>query len=205
MLGRTTRSYLQGYGENSASSLSLSNAAIVRVITIYRIKLGPLSHARVFAKSAFFPLLASFHQQSTGMAEAYASGRQSGSNRSMSPFDDDIPSTTVQEGDLSCESEHLVLPHSRHSGTDSMFTTALLRDGGQASLTRGDRTLHYWCYGLHTFLVVIHTALVAMLFTHPEHRFSVSIDNTTATIVLQVFLQAFYSVRLRELVPWILT
>ena len=139
------------------------------------------------------------------MAEAYASGRQSGNHRSMSSLDDDIPSTTVREGDLSCESEHLVQPHSCHSDTESMFITALLHEDGHAPSTRGDRTLRYWCHGLHAFLVIIHTAFVTMLFTHPEHRFSVSIDDTTATIALQVFLQAFYSVCLPEFVSWILT
>ena len=86
-----------------------------------------------FSSSRILPSI----EQPAEMAEAYASGRQSSNHRSMSPFDDDIPSMTVREADLSCESEHLVLPHSRYSDTDSMFTTALLRDGGQASLTRG--------------------------------------------------------------------
>ena len=40
------------------------------------------------------------------MAEAYASGRQSGNHLSISPSDDYIPSTTVREGDLSYESKH---------------------------------------------------------------------------------------------------
>ncbi|KAF8417544.1 hypothetical protein L210DRAFT_3767241 [Boletus edulis BED1] len=108
------------------------------------------------------------------MAEPYASGHQSVNHRSTSPSDDDIPSTTVREGDSSCET--------------------LFHDGSPASSTRPDRTLRSWCYTLHAFLVAIHAALVAVLFTHPEHRFSVSIDNTTATIVLKVFLQAFYTI-----------
>ncbi|KAF8132781.1 hypothetical protein EV363DRAFT_1072341, partial [Boletus edulis] len=128
------------------------------------------------------------------MAEPYASGHQSVNHRSTSPSDDDIPSTTVQEGDSSYESKHLVLLLFRKCNTDVLFTTALLDDGNPASSTRPDRTLRSWCYTLHTFLVAIHAALVAMLFTHPEHRFSVSIDNTTATIVLKVFLQAFYTI-----------
>ncbi|KAF8431895.1 hypothetical protein L210DRAFT_3633500 [Boletus edulis BED1] len=108
------------------------------------------------------------------MAEPYTSGHQSVNHRSTSPSDDDMPSTTVREGDSSYET--------------------LLDDGSPASSTRPDRTLRSWCYTLHAFLVAIHAALVAMLFTHPEHRFSVSIDNTTATIVLKVFLQAFYTI-----------
>ncbi|KAF8132778.1 hypothetical protein EV363DRAFT_1163290 [Boletus edulis] len=121
------------------------------------------------------------------------------------------------------KSKHLVLLLSRKCNTDVLFTTVLLHDDSPASSTRSDRTLlRSWCYTLHAFLVAIHTALVAihtalvaihtalvaihtalvaihtalvaMLFTHPEHRFSVSIDNTTATIVLKVFLQAFYAI-----------
>ncbi|KAF8123880.1 hypothetical protein EV363DRAFT_1271852 [Boletus edulis] len=113
------------------------------------------------------------------MAEPYASGHQNINHRSTPLSDDDITSTTVREGDSSesCESK------------------ILLHDDSPASSTRSDRTLlRSWCYTLHAFLVAIHTALVAMLFTHPEHRFSVSIDNTTATIVLKVFLQAFYAI-----------
>ncbi|KAF8132789.1 hypothetical protein EV363DRAFT_1472783, partial [Boletus edulis] len=128
------------------------------------------------------------------MAEPYASGHQSVNHRSTSPSDDDIPSTTVREGDSSCESKHLVLLLSRKCNTDVLFTTALLDGGSPASSSRPDRTLRSWCYILHAFLVAIHAALAAMLFTHPEHWFSVSIDNTTATIVLKVFLQAFHTI-----------
>ncbi|KAF8431891.1 hypothetical protein L210DRAFT_3650725 [Boletus edulis BED1] len=133
------------------------------------------------------------------MAEPYASGHQNVNHRSTPLSDDDITSTTVREGDSSesCESKskHLVLLLSRKCNTDVLFTTVLLHDDSPASSTRSDRTLlRSWCYTLHAFLVAIHTALVAMLFTHPEHRFSVSIDNTTATIVLKVFLQAFYAI-----------
>ncbi|KAF8123911.1 hypothetical protein EV363DRAFT_1546009, partial [Boletus edulis] len=128
------------------------------------------------------------------MAEPYASGHQSVNQRSTPPSDDDIPSTTVREGDSSCESKHLVLLLSRKCNTDVLFTTALLDGGSPASSSRPDRTLRSWCYTLHAFLVAIHAALAAMLFTHPEHRFSVSIDNTAATIVLKVFLQAFYTI-----------
>ncbi|KAF8436199.1 hypothetical protein L210DRAFT_3762315 [Boletus edulis BED1] len=113
-------------------------------------------------------------EQPAEMAEPYASGHQSVNHRSTSPSDDNIPSTTVREGNPSYET--------------------LLDDGSPASSTRPDRTLRSWCYTLHAFLVAIHAALAAMLFTHPEHRFSVSIDNTTATIVLKVFLQAFYTI-----------
>ena len=38
--------------------------------------------------------------------------------------------------------------------------------------------------------------LVSMLFTHPEHRFSVPTNTTTLTIGLSAFLQAFYMVHL---------
>ena len=136
------------------------------------------------------------------MAEAYASGRHSGIYWSTSSFDEDMPSTTLREGDSSSESENLVFL-SRHIDTDSVLTTALLHNDGPPQ-TRGDHTFRSWCYGLHAFLVAIHVALVGMLFTHPEHRFSVSINNTAATIALKVFLQAFYTVCLYELALWIL-
>ncbi|KAF8123918.1 hypothetical protein EV363DRAFT_1546024, partial [Boletus edulis] len=125
------------------------------------------------------------------MDKPYASGHQSVNHQSTPPSDDDIPSTTVREGDSSCESKHLILLLSRKCNTDVLFTTALLDNGSPASSTRPDRTLRSWCYTLHAFLVAIHAALAAMFFTHPEHRLSVSIDNTTATIVLKVFLQHF--------------
>ena len=137
------------------------------------------------------------------MAEAHPSGRQSAIQCPMSSLDGDIPSTTIQEGESPSEGENLVLLLSRHIDTDNWLTTALLHNYGPL-LTRSDRTLRSWCYGLHAFLVAIHVALVGMLFTHPEHRFSVSINNTAATIALKVFLQAFYTVCLHELVLWIL-
>ncbi|KAF8557200.1 hypothetical protein OG21DRAFT_379243 [Imleria badia] len=139
------------------------------------------------------------------MAQAYASGHQSGIHRSMTSLDEDIPSATIPEGELSCESENLILLPSCDNDTDCVFITGLLPDDKLASSTRGDRILRYWCYGLHAFLVAIHAALVGMLSTHPEHRFSVAVDNTAATIALKVFLQAFYTVRLCVLAPWILT
>ena len=76
----------------------------------------------------------------------------------------------------------------------------LRHESHDSYLTRGGRTtiLYYWCYGLHSFLVGIHIVLVGMLFTHPEHQFSVSVDNITATIALKAFLQAFYLVRFHE-------
>ena len=88
-------------------------------------------------------------------------------------------------------------PHHRITDQEYVFSTGLLyNDRQDRRPSRGDRTLRYLCYGLHVFLIVLHTVLVGMLFTHPEHHFSVSINNTTATIALKAFLQAFYSVRL---------
>ena len=106
--------------------------------------------------------------------------------------------TTVLEGDPSNESKCFLVTAT--ALLSMHFSTGLLRhESHDGSLTKGGRTttLHYWCCGLHSFLVVIHIVLVWMLFTHPEHRFSVSIDNTTATIALKAFLQAFYLVRSR--------
>ncbi|KAF8557205.1 hypothetical protein OG21DRAFT_379494 [Imleria badia] len=88
--------------------------------------------------------------------------------------DEDIPSVTVRREELFCE--------------------RLLHDDSLTASTRSNCTLRYWCYGLHIFLVAIHVVLVGMLFTHPEHCFSVSINNTTATIALKVFLQMFYTI-----------
>ena len=121
----------------------------------------------------------------------------------MSSLDEDILSTTIREGESSSESENLILLP-RHIDTDSVLITALLHNDCPPP-TRGDRTLRSWCYGLHVFLIAIHVALVGMLFTHPEHCFSVSINNTAATIALKVFLQAFYTACVHELVLWILT
>ena len=80
------------------------------------------------------------------------------------------------------------------------FTVLLCHESQDGSLTRGGRTtiLYCWCYGLHSLLVCIHIVLAGMLFTHPEHQFSVSVDNITATIALKAFLQVFYLVRFHE-------
>ena len=85
------------------------------------------------------------------------------------------------------------------------FVAALLQNNTQDhSQTRGNRTFRNWCYGLHVFLIAVHIVLVGMLFTHPEHSFLVSVNNIGATIALRVFLQAFYTVRLRELSRWMI-
>ncbi|KAF8436211.1 hypothetical protein L210DRAFT_719085 [Boletus edulis BED1] len=139
------------------------------------------------------------------MTEAYASSPHSGDHRPTSPYDEDIdiPSMTAQKGDLSFDTIlHDGSQASLIRSDEDIPSTTIrkgdlhhetLHDGGIASLIRSDRTLRFWCYGLHAFLVVIHAGLVVMLFTHPEHRFSVSIDNTAATIALKAFLQAFYT------------
>ncbi|KAF8121104.1 hypothetical protein EV363DRAFT_1187281 [Boletus edulis] len=73
-------------------------------------------------------------------------------------------------------------------------TVPLQNDSGQdRSPPRGYQSFRCWCYALHAFFVVLHLVLVALLFKHPERRFIVSINNTTATIVLKAHLQAFYS------------
>ena len=135
------------------------------------------------------------------MADLYPSGHHShGSDRwSTSSSNEDIPSTTVREPDPSSESEPLVLLH--HIITILIICTAALlhNDTQDRSLTGGNRTLRYWCYGLHALLPVVHVVLIGMLFTHPEHSFSVSINNTGATIALRVFLHVFYLVCLRNL------
>ncbi|KAG8215502.1 hypothetical protein J3R82DRAFT_9147 [Butyriboletus roseoflavus] len=107
------------------------------------------------------------------MADLYPSGRHSSDRRSMLSSNENIPSTMGWEPDPSNE-------------------TLLHSETQDHSPTRGERTLRYLCYGLHVFLVAIHVVLVGMLFTHPEHSFSVSINNTGATIALRIFLHAFY-------------
>ena len=55
-------------------------------------------------------------------------------------------------------------------------------------------TLHYRCYVLHGFLLIIQTVLLAMLCSHPEHNVTIAFDNSVLTIGLSAFLQAFYTV-----------
>ncbi|KAG8217910.1 hypothetical protein J3R82DRAFT_6076 [Butyriboletus roseoflavus] len=105
------------------------------------------------------------------MADFYPSGRHSSDRRSTSSNENITP--TVWEPDPSSE-------------------TLLYNDTQDHSPTGGDRTLRYLCYGLHAFLVAVHIVLVGMLFTHPEHSFSTSINDTGASIALRVFLHAFY-------------
>ena len=131
--------------------------------------------------------------------DVYASSRRSNDHSPMLS-EEDLGPSTVLEGNPSGESRCFFA--TARALPILHFSTVLLRHESQDSsdsLTRGDRTatLRYWCYGLHSFLVVIHIGLVGMLFTHPEHRFSVSVNNTTATIALKAFLQAFYLVRSR--------
>ena len=58
-----------------------------------------------------------------------------------------------------------------------------------------DIALHYWCYALHGFLLITQVALLAMLYSHPEHSVTLTFDNSALTIGLSAFLQAFYTVR----------
>ncbi|KAH0835538.1 hypothetical protein J3R83DRAFT_9238 [Lanmaoa asiatica] len=135
-----------------------------------------LSHpsARLPPSSHPLPILPLIQpRKASNMVDLHLSGRRSSDRRSTSLSTEDIPSTTAWEPDPSSETLF-------HNGTQ------------EHSPTRGDRTLRYCCYGLHAFLVAIHIVLVGMLFTHPEHSFSVSINNTNATIALRVFLHGFY-------------
>ena len=54
--------------------------------------------------------------------------------------------------------------------------------------------LHYWCYALHAILFLLQIALLAMLWSHPEHNVSMTLDNSVVTIGLSALLQAFYTV-----------
>ena len=54
--------------------------------------------------------------------------------------------------------------------------------------------LHYWCYILHGFLLIIQIVLLAMLWSHPERNITIGFDNSILTIGLSAFLQAFYTV-----------
>lgn len=51
-----------------------------------------------------------------------------------------------------------------------------------------------WCYSLHAFLCILHLVLLAMLWLHPEHAFTIPFENSVLTTGLSAFLQAFYSV-----------
>lgn len=55
--------------------------------------------------------------------------------------------------------------------------------------------LRGWCYSLHAFLCILHLVLLAMLWDHPEHAFTIPLDNSIWTTGLSAFLQAFYTVR----------
>ena len=54
--------------------------------------------------------------------------------------------------------------------------------------------LHYWCYVLHGFLLILQIVLLVMLWSHPERSVTVAFDNSVLTIGLSAFLQAFYTV-----------
>ncbi|KAF8547830.1 hypothetical protein OG21DRAFT_840133 [Imleria badia] len=53
--------------------------------------------------------------------------------------------------------------------------------------------LRRWCYSLHAFLCILHLVLLAMLWNHPEHAFTIPSDNSILTTGLSAFLQAFYT------------
>ena len=59
---------------------------------------------------------------------------------------------------------------------------------------RGVHGLHRWCYSFHVLLCILHLVLLAMLWHHPEHAFTIPFDNSILTTGLSAFLQAFYSV-----------
>ncbi|KAG8215508.1 hypothetical protein J3R82DRAFT_9153 [Butyriboletus roseoflavus] len=127
------------------------------------------------------------------MADLYPSGRHNSDRRSMSSSNENIPSTMGWEPDPSNESEHLdMLSPVKIMLTMDLsqrFSTARLRIIPQL----GASVPFAICAMVSMlFLVAIHVVLVGMLFTHPEHSFSVSINNTGATIALRIFLHAFY-------------
>ena len=55
--------------------------------------------------------------------------------------------------------------------------------------------MHLWCYILHGILFALHVVLILLSTYHPEHKITMSNYNTWMTIVLAIFLQAFYVVR----------
>ncbi|KAF8552335.1 hypothetical protein OG21DRAFT_151999 [Imleria badia] len=57
----------------------------------------------------------------------------------------------------------------------------------------GVNGLRRWCYLFHAFLCLLHLALLAMLWHHPEHAFTIPSDNSAFTTGLSASLQAFYT------------
>ncbi|KAH0828806.1 hypothetical protein J3R83DRAFT_3254 [Lanmaoa asiatica] len=53
--------------------------------------------------------------------------------------------------------------------------------------------LRRWCYSLHALLCILHLVLLVMLWSHPEHAFTIPFDNSILTVGLSAFLQAFYT------------
>lgn len=124
------------------------------------------------------------------------------SDRSSVSWNTKVPSATVRDTNPSTEYGKPPLVQGRHREHDNhSFAVVLVHNDGHdhRPLHRPNHTLRYWCYGLHAFLILIHIALFGLLFTHPEHRFSVPANSTVFTVGLSAFLQAFYTVRPRVL------
>ncbi|KAF8136907.1 hypothetical protein EV363DRAFT_1155909 [Boletus edulis] len=74
----------------------------------------------------------------------------------------------------------------RHEDIYAQQVESLANHSGVGGLCR-------WCYSLHAILCILHLVLLAMLWHHPEHRFTLPFDNSILSSGLSTFLQAFYT------------